>query len=206
LAWVIAAPLAPATAAPVAAAAYTYPSLPLSEALERLAERSGFHVNYDERLAHGLTSRPVSASTPQEALEQMLVGTGLAPRFTRRDAFTLVRRASEARPDMRLDDMVVTAPVIGKARSGDYAWYGSMLLEECFRKLRGQPALKGRKYELQLYVWLDSSGAVTRLEAVGPEEQAETRMLIEQALVELRMISLPPSAMPQPIRMRISAM
>lgn len=209
LACAIASPFTSATAAPAAPAAtavYAYPSLPLSEALARLAEQSGFHVNYDERLAANLTSRPVSASTPQDALDQMLVGTGLTPRFTRRDAFTLVRRTLDARPDMRLDDMVVTAPIIGRARSSDYAWYGSMLLEECFRKLRGQAALKGRKYELQLYVWLDSSGAVTRLEAVGPEEQAETRMLIQQALVELRMVSLPPSAMPQPIRMRISAM
>lgn len=196
---------APAMAV-AAPAVYAFPSLPLSEALARLAEQSGFHVNYDERLAHGLTSRAVSASTPQDALDQMLAGTGLAPRFTRRDAFTLVRRSSETRPDMRLDDMVVTAPIIGKARSSDYAWYGSILLEECFRKLRGQTALKGRKYELQLYVWLDPTGTVTRLEAVGPEEQAETRMLIEQALAELRLVSLPPSAMPQPIRMRISAM
>jgi hypothetical protein len=203
LAFAIAAPFASAQAE---TAVYAYPSLPLSEALARLAEQSGFHVNYDERLAHGLTSRSVSAATPQDALDQMLVGTGLAPRFTRRDAFTLVRRSLDARPDVRLDDMVVTAPIIGKARSGDYAWYGSMLLEECFRKLRGQSALKGRKYELQLYVWLDASGTVTRLEAVGPEEQAETRRLIEQALVEVRMVSLPPSAMPQPIRMRISAM
>ena len=193
---------APAMAAP---ASYAFPAMPLSEALARLAEQSGFHLNYDERLAHGLTSRPVQAMTPQSALDQMLVGTGLAPRFTRRDAFTLVRRSAEAGPDIRLDDLVVTAPVIGRAKSGDYAWYGSMLLEECFRKLRGQTALKGRKYELQLYVWLDPAGNVTRLEAIGPDEQADTRALIEQALTGLRMVSLPPSSMPQPIRMRISA-
>jgi hypothetical protein len=192
----------PAAAAPV----YAFPALPLSEALTRLGEQSGFHVNYDERLAHGLTSHPVSAATAQEALDQMLLGTGLAPRFTRRDAFTLVRRSLDSRADMRLEDLVVTAPIIGKAKSSDYAWYGSMLLEECFRKLRGQTALKGRKYELQLYVWLDAAGTVTRIEAVGPEEQAETRMLIEEALTELRMVNLPPSAMPQPIKMRISAM
>lgn len=193
-------------AAVAASSVYAFPALPLSEALARLAEQSGFHVNYDERLAHGLTSRPVSAATVQEALDQMLLGSGLAPRFTRRDAFTLVRRSPDSWPNVRLDDLVVTAPIIGEAKSSDYAWYGSMLLQECFRKLRGQNALKGRKYELQLYVWLDPDGAVTRIEAVGPEEEAETRRVIEEALGELRMASLPPRAMPQPIKMRISAM
>lgn len=198
---------APAFARQASTAVYDMPAMPLSEALARFGRQSGFHVNYDERLAHGLTSRPVvGAASPHEALDQLLGGTGLVPRFTRRDAFTIIRRAEDARPDMRLDDLVVTAPVIGQARSGDYAWYGSLLLEECFRKLRGQRALKGRKYELQLYVWLDATGNVTRLETVGPAEQGETRAMIEGALVGLRLASLPPQAMPQPIRLRISAM
>ncbi|ATQ44606.1 STN domain-containing protein [Caulobacter mirabilis] len=187
-------------------AAYDYPVLPLSEALARFGKQSGFHLNYDEALAEGRAAGPVRARSPHEALSQLLAGTGLVARFTRRDAFTIVPRATEARPDMRLDDLVVTAPVIGEAKGVDYAWYGSLLLEECFRKLREQRALKGRRYELQLYVWLDRDGAVTRLETLGPLDQVETRLLVEESLAGLRVASLPPQAMPQPIRLRISAM
>lgn len=197
-----------ARGAPAAASAtYDMPALPLSEALTRLGKRAGFHLNYDERLAEGRMSAPVrGASSPHEALDQLLAGTGLEPRFTRRDAFTIVPRTGDARADLRLDDMVVTAPVIGEAKGTDYAWYGSLLLQECFRKLRLQHGLKGRKYELQLYVWLDPAGGVARLETVGPSDQAETRAMIEEALVGLRLASLPPQAMPQPIRLRIIAM
>ncbi len=188
------------------AGTYDMPSMPLSDALARLGGLAGFHVNYDERLAAGRRSSPVSgATTPHEALDQLLAGTGLVPRFTRRDAFTIVPRPTDESPDLRLDDLVVTAPVIGEAKAGDYAWYGGLLLEACFRKLRGQTALKGRRYQLQLYVWLDPDGAVSRVETVGPSDQVETRQLIEGALTGLRLAQLPPQAMPQPIRLRISA-
>jgi hypothetical protein len=188
-------------------ARFDMPALPLAEALARFGRRAGFHLNYDERLAEGRRSSPVrGAASANEALDQLLAGTGLAARFTRRDAFTLVPWSAEARPDLRLDDLVVTAPVIGEAKGVDYAWYGSLLLQECFRKLRLQSDLKGRKYELQLYVWLDPDGGVTRLETVGPSDQAETRQIIEDALTGLRLASLPPQAMPQPILLRISAM
>lgn len=187
--------------------AYDMPALPLTEALERLSRKAGFHVNYDERLARGRQAGAVSgAETPHEALDQMLAGTGLAPRFTRRDAFTIVPKAGNERPDLRLDDLVITAPVIGEAKGTDYAWYGGLLLQECFRKLRDQGALKGRRYELQIYVWLDPDGGVSRLETVGMADQAETRRLIEDALVGLRLRALPPQAMPQPVRLSISAM
>lgn len=190
-----------------AAAAYDMPAQPLSEALELLSRKAGFHVNYDERLARGRQAGAVSgAETPHEALDQLLAGTGLAARFTRRDAFTIVPRTENERPDLRLDDLVITAPVIGEAKGVDYAWYGGLLLQECFRKLRGQGALKGRRYELQIYVWLDPDGAVSRLETVGMADQDETRRLIEEALVGLRLRALPPQAMPQPVRLSISAM
>lgn len=198
-----------ALARDVSAASGTYdmPAMPLSDALARFGRQAGFHLNYDERLAEGRMSGPVrGALSPHAALDQLLAGTGLEPRFTRRDAFTIVPRAFDARPDMRLDDLVVTAPVIGVAKGTDYAWYGSLLLHECFKKLRLQSGLKGRKYELQIYVWLDPAGGVTRLETVGPTDQAETRQMIEEALVGLQVASLPPQAMPQPIRLRIIAM
>lgn len=198
---------ASAACAQAPAAVYDIPSQSLDQALEQLARRSGYHVNYEEMLAQGVVSHEVrGAASPREALNQMLAGTGLAARFTRKDAFTIVPQSAQQRPDLRLDDLVVTAPVIGEARAEDYGWYGSLLLEECFRRLRGQASLKGRRYELQLYVWLDSTGVVTRLQSLGPDEEVETRRLVESMLSGLRLASLPPQAMPQPIRLRISAM
>lgn len=205
-AFLLGAPLATSAQEQAPANAYVIPRMPLSEALARLGRQSGFHVNYDETLVHGLMSHPAQAASPHEALDQLLEGTGLAPRFTRRDAFTLVRPAPAGRPDMKLDDLVITAPVIGQAKAGDYAWYGSLLLQECFQKLRGQDGLAGRKYELQIYVWLNAGGEVTRLEIAGPPGQEDVRLLIESALTGLRLNHLPPQAMPQPIRLRITAM
>lgn len=187
---------------------YDMPAMPLSDALTTLAKRAGFHLNYDERLARGRTSAPVvGAKTPQEALDQALGGSGLTPRFTRRDAFTIVPQPAAERPDLKLDDLVVTAPLLGTPPSGvDYAWYGGLVLQECMRKLRTFAELKGRKYELKLYVWLASDGQVTRLQVRGTPDQAETLRLIEDRLSGMRLASLPPDSMPQPILLRIVAM
>jgi hypothetical protein len=187
--------------------AYDLSSMPLGLALERLGQRSGLHVNYDEWLAEGIASRPVvNAASPRDALHQMLEGTGLTARFTGPDAFTIVRRSTEARPDLRLDDLLASAPAIGRPSASDYSWYGGLLLEECFRRIRTQASLKGAKYDIQLYVWLDSSGAVVRMQSVGPLEQSHIRRQIEDLLGGLRLASLPPQAMPQPIRLRIAAL
>jgi len=80
--WTI--PAAAQTPAPAQTAqqSITVPAGPLTPALNRLAARSGLQILFDADLASGKTTRGVSGNfTPAQALDAVLVGTGLSARF-----------------------------------------------------------------------------------------------------------------------------
>lgn len=65
---------------------------PLVSALERYSAISGFQVIYDGTLVLGLRSAAVKGIfTPKAALQMLLEGTGLSPRYMAADGFMLLR-------------------------------------------------------------------------------------------------------------------
>ena len=67
---------------------FSQSAMPLAEALRQFARVSGFDVVFPEDLVAGRRSAPIkNARSAHDALAQMLAGSGLAPRFTRPDAF-----------------------------------------------------------------------------------------------------------------------
>ena len=69
---------------------FDIPAQPLDEALRSYMRQSGVQVVYPATLARGVTSRAVNGSLPaNEALQQLLQGSGLAVRRVSADAVTL---------------------------------------------------------------------------------------------------------------------
>jgi protein TonB len=95
----------------------------------------------------------------------------------------------------------------GAGAGNKFAWYGAML------KVRIQEAiLKDKKlreaanYRLQVNVWVDSTGAVTRAELVGSSDDAELDKALKAVLTTMTPLREgAPGDMPQPIKLRISA-
>jgi iron complex outermembrane recepter protein len=78
------------------ARAFDIPPQPLADALVLFGEQSGMHVSAHADLVRGLSSPGASGSmTPEEALGQLLAGTGLGFHLTAPDAVTLAKQSGD---------------------------------------------------------------------------------------------------------------
>ncbi|BCA56553.1 Ferrichrome-iron receptor [Nitrospira sp. KM1] len=89
---------------------YDIAGQPLNTALRDFALASGLQVSFHDDLANGLTSPGVRGSyTAEEALTQLLAGTGLGFRFTSADTVTLERSNGSS---------LAPVPLVGAAAGG----------------------------------------------------------------------------------------
>lgn len=94
----------------------------------------------------------------------------------------------------------------GGGTGNKFAWFGSLVKE------RLQDAIaKDRKlrdlgdFQRLVNVWVDASGAITRVELVGRADNAELDTALRHALVSLPPLRQgAPGDMPQPVRLRIA--
>ncbi len=85
---------------------FDIPAQPLADALTEFGRQSGLRVTVDAALVRGLSSPAVAgAMAPEDALRQLLNGTGLAGRFAESDLIIVERVALEG------DDAVQLGPV-----------------------------------------------------------------------------------------------
>jgi len=197
----------PAAAEPAAAAARrSLPGgAPLADALRRFSRESGYDVVFPEELVRG--KRAAAVRDPRSAYDvvtQMLAGSGLAPRFVRRDAFILEPLAPPTPPALALDPIEVLTPPVGE-QAAAYRWYGDRLLEVSLSVLRRSPALAMRSYDFTLYVWLSGEGRVIDLDGQGTETNTESLGIAKELLRDLMVGVTPPPNMPQPVGLRITA-
>ncbi|MCG2839435.1 hypothetical protein L6Q21_00400 [Sandaracinobacter sp. RS1-74] len=178
---------------------------PLAEALRRFALKSGYDVVFAEELVRDHRAGPVSAArSPYEELVQMLAGTGLAPRFTRRDAFIVEPQQAPQAADLVLQQVDILASPFA---SGDdaYRWYGEKLLQSILGLLRRSGELGTRSYDFTLYVWLSDEGRVVDLSGYEVTRDEGALTLAKPMLTGLFVGTPPPSNMPQPVVLRIIA-
>lgn len=181
------------------------PGIPLAEALRTFARQSGYDVVFTEELVRGKATIGVRANaSAYETLTRMLAGTGLAPRFTRRDAFVVEAIAESNAPDLALAPIeVVTTPP--EVRQAEYRWYGEKLLQASLAALRGSGELGKQTYDFTLYIWLSHEGRVVDLDGQGSGAGSEALSRAKNVLTGLRIDAPPPANMPQPVGLRISA-
>jgi periplasmic protein TonB len=97
-------------------------------------------------------------------------------------------------------------PEPAKGLFNPFTSYGTLLKGEMQRYLARNKDLRQRAYKVQVRVWVDASGHVTRHELADSTGDAELDEAIRTALGAMPAVSDPPPAnMPMPIRLRLSA-
>jgi periplasmic protein TonB len=99
-------------------------------------------------------------------------------------------------------------PVLPKAASGLFnplTNYANGLKGEVQRFLARNKELRQRAYKVELHLWVDGDGQLTRHELIGSSGDDSTDDMIRQAMVGMGRISMiPPQQMPQPIRLSLA--
>lgn len=109
--------------------------------------------------------------------------------------------------------------LVGKPGGGDliggggggtgnrFAWYGALVKDRITDALLKDKKLReATEYQRVVNVWVNASGAITRVELVGASDTPELDAALTAALRNLAPVREgAPSDMPQPIRLRVSA-
>ncbi len=84
-----------------------------------------------------------------------------------------------------------------------YAWYYAKMQPDIEAALRGCKRLSSASVRMELRIWWDASGRITRVQPVRSGDPAVDAEL--QTLVGLRLRQPPPSDVPMPVVMRLNA-
>lgn len=170
---------------------FDIPELPLVEALQRFAQRTGHSGLYDSRLAAGRRSREVSGEyTPEAALRLMLAGSGLQARYGSVDTFFIAAA----------DEAGGSPSVAGaqEALAARQRFYGR--LQAAMRVLLCQDeAIRPGHYRAAISLWFGTTGQVERVRLLDSTGSADRDTLLRQRLGMLRVGEPVPSSMRQPI-------
>lgn len=96
---------------------------------------------------------------------------------------------------------------IGGGGGGNrFTWYAGLVQGEIQKILARNAKLRGSEFKATVRVWLSGDGKVQRSELSSSTGNTETDELIRVALTELPQLrEMPPSDMPQPIRLRVTS-
>lgn len=91
------------------------------------------------------------------------------------------------------------------ASVGDrFGWYAGLLQRDILDHLSDVERLRSRGYDVNVRLWLDTSGAVRNIEMVSGSGDPEIDRLISQTLTSIASVEEPPPAdLPQPVLLRV---
>jgi hypothetical protein len=132
---------------------------PMAQALRLFAQQSGVALLADDRVVAPHESRALHARVrPDEALRQLLQGSGLQARFTAMNAaFVVASPSADAR---------AAAPGGAGVESGRSI--GEVVLDA----LCAEPTTRPGRYRLAMQLWADDEGRVTDAVALAPSDDA----------------------------------
>lgn len=164
------------------------PAQALADALYSYSSVTGIEILVPGDLVTGLRSNAVSGTfTPTDALNALLKGTGLAPRYTQFGAFTLAPAEQT------------------KARSQDwtphYPDYSAALQQAVTQTLCRLDHHKPDPHRTLLRLWVAPTGAVTRVWVGGVSDDARPDARLAGLLGQLVIQPPPPAGLPQPSTM-----
>ncbi len=138
--------------------------------------------------------KPAEAPPPGPDLAVDAAGTGSG------DGFGLVGKPGGT-------DLLATGTGGTGTGGNRFAWYGALVKDRIQDAVLKDKKLRAAAdYQRQVNVWVNSVGAVTRVELIGPGESAELDEALRQALRNVVAVREgAPADMPQPIKLRISA-
>ena len=94
----------------------------------------------------------------------------------------------------------------GHRGSSRFGWYAAKVQSSIAEALRHNPATRNSSLSLQVRIWADADGRITRAQLVGTTGNPTIDDAIKnQVLTGFQLPQAPPADMPMPIHMRISA-
>lgn len=175
--------------------AFDIPSQPLADALQAFGETTGLAVLIDSRLLVGLESSPVAGRYRQrEALQLMLVGTGLAPRYVEDGAFTLVAAETVASGIENAHAALATTAGSAAARASSARVIQRSLEQALCASTLARPG----RYRAGVRFWLDERDRIRQPELFESSGDAQRDAEIVRRLAGLPLRGLP-SEVPQPV-------
>lgn len=98
---------------------------------------------------------------------------------------------------------------IGSNKRGSaskYGWYAAKVQSAIRQALSGNPSTRSATLSLQVKIWADTDGRITRAQLVGSSGNRSVDQSIKsQVLTGLQLPQAPPADMPMPINLRITA-
>jgi hypothetical protein len=163
-------------------------SQPLANALEAYGNVTGVELFYDGELAGGRRSSAVEGMfSPDEALKELLLGTGLIARMTAPNSVTIGRIARSR-----------------VASTSDQSYF-AIVQTRIAQTLCADAETRPGEIDLLLQIWIAASGAVERVHVLEPANENRREGVFTKALRGLTIGRSPPVGMRQPITMAILA-
>ncbi|ABR91103.1 Uncharacterized conserved protein [Janthinobacterium sp. Marseille] len=174
---------------------FDLPEQSLETTLVTFGGLTGYSVLVASNLAAGRTATAVYGDfEPREALQKLLVNTGLVARYSGSNAFTLALDSeAETTAPANAGEGATNRMVLGK---GGYA----MVLQSSLTRIlcRAQPDAFGR-YRVAFQIWLNSDGSVQDTRLLESSGLKERDVLLQKALRHAAMDVAPPANLPQPV-------
>lgn len=176
---------------------FDIPAQPLPQALQLYGETTGVAVLIDARMLGGLRSTAVSGRhAPLPALQMLLQGTGLTPRFVDGGGFTLVAGetpASSGAGPANAGTPSATDPAASRRRAA------RVIQQSLEIALCGARVTRPGGYRVALQLWLDPANhRVSRADVMESSGDRRRDAAILRRLDDLAMPGLP-ADLPQPV-------
>lgn len=212
----------PAAAAPQAARMaqrYDIPAQSLNRALASFARISGVDILYENALAAGRLSAPVSgAMSPQAALRALLQGTGLSARFTGHRAAIVFLASGPAPegpvmrpgigasvPSLRLDMAEVIAPArIGSPDRTGWDRYAQLALTRIRARLTGDATLRDDVFRLHLAIGVEQGGRIEQVRMIRGSGDAKRDAHVQRTLIGYQ-LPPPPAGLDGMLRFEVAS-
>ncbi|MBR1220564.1 TonB C-terminal domain-containing protein [Bradyrhizobium sp. U87765 SZCCT0131] len=169
-------------------AEFDIPSQPLVAALETYSVVTGRQVVYSGSLAEGRRSMAVRGRlTSGQALEGLLQGTGLSPRYVAADAFMLDPSPLGEGTSINTAPPSTVEQYYGRLQAG---------LKRAFCADR---LLQPGGYRVAVSFWIGAAGGISRVDLLGSTGDAARDDAIGQAIYGLSAGAPPPAGFAQPV-------
>jgi len=95
--------------------------------------------------------------------------------------------------------------LVGGTGNAVFAWYTNKIRDVIVERLSSDPKLHGKKYSLQVLVWLEPDGRIKQVQLATGSGDQEVDRLVAADFVGLRVSDAPPLEMPQPVRYQLNS-
>lgn len=179
---------------------FDLPAQPLAQALQSIGHMTELVVLAPAPLIEGRVSAPVSGDyLPREALQRVLVGTGLQADFTGPDEALIVSQPAAAAAPVAGQQATERLAIDGMTDDGDQLAFAAMIQARLIEALCAMSLTRPGNYRLVAQLRIDDRGVVVAADVVGSTGLASRDAAIARAIRTLKLDAAPPSGLPEPI-------